>query len=291
MKPPLPLTNFPKTRRTLEKRGISFETQVKRYIPSSRIIDDINAKSNSLEISEKGIFYTYPDGLRTRGYLCLLGNGDSTYPEAHICECPVLHKYKSSGKTDRFVWASKRKIFIKVSGGIQEVQGLDICLGCLQSLRSYRISDLPTNTNDFVDRLEKNMDDELFPSSHGEDSYDKSPEWYAARRTLLEKKGYTCEKCGRSFYPIHLRPFIDVVPSSEKTGQGLYNNLKCLCIGCQRSLYPERFSNPFQLSVFDMYVNELCSSEKKTAIQKIIASLIGKPEPMYPSGNVDAAGT
>lgn len=270
-----PLVPFSKLKEVLQKKGISIVSSDSGYVASSHIISNIDTRSGSLEISEGGIFYTTPDGLKHRGFLYLMDSIGSSYPKAHICECSTLQDFKSARKTYRYIWSNRTKVFIKASGGggVFEVDGLDICKNCLSALNGYRIPGFPRTTKDFVRRLETDSADALFPNHKVLDIFGRTPDWYFVRQDYLERVNYTCEECGRVFDQIDMRPYLDVIHVNGHLEQNVFHNLKCLCVDCRKKLYPDQFRNSFSDNIFELYDDRFNVDKKKRAISALIGSL------------------
>jgi len=273
-----PLTSFPRMSEVLLKKGITAVSRKQKYVASTHFIDKI-ANTERIEMDEGGIFYLSPNGNKTRGYLYLLDNRDSSYPKAHICECAVLRDYRNTRFTGRFVWTNKSNVAIRVGGsyGFDGVNRLEICKSCLYALDWSCIKGFPLNTVDFVQRLEQDTADALFKTSTNKDILDRTRNRYSIRLGYLEHVDYICERCGRSFSQIDQRPFIDVITVEGSAEQRMYRNLKCLCVGCLHTLRPEHFAGPFRSSIYHMYVRRYESSEKKKAIADLLTSLNKAP--------------
>jgi len=285
-----PLTTFSRMRGMLERKGISGGEERTAYAASNHVLGISEIQSGKLDISERGIFYISSDGRRERGYLYPLENRESSYPKAHICECPtLLRDIRSALKVERFVWANKTRVLVKKAGsfGLTEVNGLDICWDCLDALGGIRIVGFPRNTVAFVKKLEQDTADDLFKSSEESDVFGRPLDWHTVRSAYLEKVGYTCDRCGKSFRQIDLTPFVDVFPVDGRFTNRQFRNLKCLCVKCHHSICPEHFSGEFRQTLYRLYMSRFESQEKKTAISILIASLSMMPRLIGPlCGNV-----
>lgn len=198
------LYDFSRLRKLLISKGYSFN-------------DKIIPQGAKPQIDENGLFYVVIDGMKCYGFLyqkrhSVYHNGEGPkYPKAHPLACSAVINY------DNYTFTIKNDVSFECSqtGRKYTNKKLEICKNCGQLLRQKGVDDF--------DSLIMNP----VPIRRS-DGYVVG--WDKISLDYREKKNYTCEICGRSYY--YATGFVHCHHRDGVKTNNQESNLQCLCIKC-----------------------------------------------------------
>lgn len=210
-------------------------------------------QSHNIRFTDDGVVYTDKEGREWLGYIYKKYYNFSygSEPKFHLCDCKTIEGW---GR-DAYMFTNIEKVKCYDSGNENKerpVENLAMCKNCIKE----RIKNgLPVwrTSKSFVRHIKENRTDEAIEI----DKWGYAKEWREHRNTYMEKKRYTCERCGIKLSGLFDSSFLEIHHKNKEKSDDRESNLECLCVKCHSevdSAHKQEYAHGAKKVLLDMFL-------------------------------------